>query len=104
MLQRGTQSEISGFIYKVLDRRIKGIELEIEIEISESSKKGVDSRGVAVAKLYGPNKKKENTVTVTKSKDNDIKFVNILALKIIKPLIDNILSSDPRTGNGSILT
>ena len=69
ILHRGTQSEINGFIYKVLDRRIKGIDLEIEIEISESSIKGVDSRGVVVAKLYGPNKKKENTVAVTKCKD-----------------------------------
>ena len=71
----------------------KGIELEIDIEVSENSRKGVDSRGVAVAKLYGPNKKKENTVTVTKSKESDVKFVTILAQKIIKPFIDKILNA-----------
>ena len=91
LLKRGTQNEISGLTYKVLDTRIKGVELEVEIQITES-KKAADSRGIAFVKLYGPNKKKENTVTVTKSKDSDIKFVKILALKIIKPLIDNILS------------
>ena len=68
-LKRGTKGEINDLKYKVLDARIKGVELEIEIEIAENSKKGVDERGVAVAKLYGPNKKKENVVTVTKSKE-----------------------------------
>ena len=93
LLQRGKQSEINGVSYTVLDTRIKGVELEVEIGISES-KKAPDSRGVAMVKLYGPNKRKENTVTVTKSKESDIKFVKILALKIIKPLIDNILSTE----------
>ena len=58
----------------------------------ENSRLGVDSSGIALVKLYGPNKKKENTVTVTKSKESDIKFVTILAQKIIKPLIDKILN------------
>ena len=93
-LKRGLQSEINGFNFKVLDTRIKGVELEIEIQMSEKSKSGVDSRGVAMVKLYGPNKKKVNTVTITKSKESDIKFVSILALKIIKPLRDNYLSAE----------
>ena len=93
LLQRGKQSELNGVTYRVLDTRIKGVELEVEIQVSES-KKAANSKGVAIVKLYGPNKKKEDTVTVTKSKESDIKFVRILALKIIKPLIDNILSKD----------
>ena len=92
LLKRGTKSEINGIEYKVLDARIKGIELEVEIQVLENSRLGVDRKGVAIVKLYGPNKRKENTVTVTKSKESDIEFVIILALKIIKPLIDNILS------------
>ena len=50
LLQRGKQSEINGVSYTVLDTRIKGVELEVEIGISES-KKAPDSRGVAMVKL-----------------------------------------------------
>ena len=86
ILKRGTKGEIDGLEFQVLDRRKKGIELEMDIEVSENSRIGVDSRGVAVAKLYGPNKKKENTVTVTKSKESDVKFVTILDQKTIVAL------------------
>ena len=96
LLQRGTNHEINGIKFKVLDKRIKGVELEIEIEIAENSKLGIEHRGFAMAKLYGPNKKKENTVTITKNKESDIEFVKILALKIIKPLIDNFLSIEEK--------
>ena len=52
------------------------------------------SRGVAVLKLYGPNKAKDYTVMVAKNKDNDNKYVIILAEKILKPLIKKYLSGD----------
>ena len=94
LLVKGAQSEIDGVKFKVLDARNKGIELEIDIEILENAKHGVDIRGLAVVKFYGPNKRKENVVTITKSKESDIKYVTILAQKIIKPLIKKFLSVD----------
>ena len=66
LMVRGHQGEVEGIKYKVLDSRNKGVELEIDIEVCENGKKGVDNRGIAVMKLYGPNKKKENSVLVTK--------------------------------------
>ena len=51
-----------------------------------------DSRGVAVVKLYGPNKKKENVVLVTKYKQSDIRFVTLMAKNVIKPLIYKFLN------------
>ena len=92
LLVKGKQGDVQGVKYKVFDARSKGIETEVEIEVSENVKMGVDSRGVANVKLYGPNKKKENSVLVTKNKESDIKFVSIIAIKIIKPLIIRILS------------
>ena len=91
LLVKGSKSEIDGIKFKVLDARNKGIELELDIEILENAKNGVDERGLAVVKLYGPNKRKENVVTVTKSKGSDIKYVIVLAQKIIKPLIKQFL-------------
>ena len=43
-------------------------------------------------KLYGANKHKENTVT--KSKQRDIKYVTLMAEKVIKPLISMFLRND----------
>ena len=42
-------------------------------------------------KLYGPSKKKQIVVLITKSKGSDCKFMKILAEKVIKPLLDQIL-------------
>ena len=87
MLKRGVKQTINDVNIKVLDRRTKGLELEIEIEMYENE----NDRGIAVLKLYGPNKKKENVITVTKSKESDSKFVKILAKQIVKPLIKTFL-------------
>ena len=63
LMKRGIKGEVEGVEYRVLDRRTKGAEEEIEIEIVDNG-----SRGVAVLKLYGPNKQKEYIIMVTKSK------------------------------------
>ena len=63
LLVRGAKFDVGDTKCKVLDVREKGIELEVDIEMIQNEK---DSRGVAVIKLYGPNKKKENVVLVTK--------------------------------------
>ena len=60
--------------------------MEIEIEIVENKNKGI-----AILKLYGPNKKKESVVTVSRGKGSDPKFVIILAQKILKPFMNEIL-------------
>ena len=56
---------------------------EYEVEISKEKDKGV-----AVLKLFGPNGKKEHTIMINKSKKHDVKFVEILAMEIMKPLLD----------------
>ena len=41
-------------------------------------------RGVAILILFGPNKRNVATVMINKSKKNDIKFVETLAIDVIK--------------------
>ena len=53
-LVKGYQRNIDGIDLKVLDSRKKGVELEIEVEIVDANNKGI-----AILKLYGPNKKKD---------------------------------------------
>merc|ERR1712208_186078 len=84
LMIRGSYYKIGNFIIQILDSRNKGIELEADVEIKENGK---DNRGIAVIKLYGPNKRKENTVTITKSKQSDIHFVTLMAEKVMKPLL-----------------
>ena len=62
------------------------MELEIEVEIVDGKKKGI-----AIIKSYELNKRKENVVSVTKCKGNDSEFVEILAQKILKPLMGEYL-------------
>ena len=93
LMVKGRQSEVQGLKFIVLDDREKGIETEVEVQIQENVKLGVDKRGVAVLKLYGPNKRKENSILVTKSKESDIKYVTILAEKIVRPLLAKFLST-----------
>ena len=88
-LVKGFQRNIDGIDLKVLDSRKKGVELEIEVEIIDGKNKGI-----AILKLYGPNKKKENVVTVTRCKGNDAEFVEILAQKILKPMMEEFFRGD----------
>ena len=86
MMTKGLVEEINGIKIKVLDRRINGAGLDVEIECVENT-----SRGIAVLKLYGPSTKKKNVVTVTKSKGSEHKYVILLAEKVIRTLIDKFL-------------
>ena len=85
---KGAKSVIEKVEYSVLDVRVSGSEKAIEIEVVENNK-----RGIALVKLYGPNRSKEYVVTVTKCKESEHTFVVILAEKIIKPLMRTMLSS-----------
>ena len=58
--------------------------IEMDIELSKDK-----DRGLAVLKIYGPNSKKECTIMINKSKKHDVKYVKILSLEVIKPLLDS---------------
>ena len=82
LLKKGSGGEVENVAYKVLDARKSGSELVYDIEVIEDG-----NRGMSVLKLYGPNKQKEYTALITKNKLCDAKFVSILSIKVIKPLI-----------------
>ena len=52
--------------FKALDVRKNGPGTEIDVEIIHDG-----NRGFAILKLYGPNVKKFNVMTVTKSKESE---------------------------------
>ena len=57
-MTKGVKSEINGMEYSVLDVRITGSETAIDIAVSGNVK-----RGIAIIKLYGPNRIKGFVVT-----------------------------------------
>ena len=87
LLKKGSGGEVENVAYKVLDARKSGSELVYDIEVIEDG-----NRGMSVLKLYGPNKQKEYTALITKNKLCDAKFVSILSIKVIKPLIIKLLN------------
>ena len=89
MMKKGAVGEINEVKFKVLDTRKNGAGLDIEIELTVNK-----DRGISVMKLYGPNNKKQNVVTINKSKGSDYKYVTTLAEKIVKPLIIRFLEGD----------
>ena len=89
MTIKGFIGDINGVQIKVLDSRIIGAELAIDIECTENK-----SRGIAVLKLYGPSTKKQNVIMATKSKGSDVQHVITLAEKVIEPLLEKFLNDD----------
>ena len=85
-LEKGFKKTVNGVGFRVLDTREKGVEWEVEVEVIENKKKGI-----AILKLYGPNKTKEFVVSVNRSKGHDPKFVEILARKVIKPVMNSFV-------------
>ena len=83
MLKKGNSKVIESITFKVLDSKKINHGYKYEVEIIKEKDKGV-----AVLKLFGPNGKKEHTIMINKSKKHDIKFVEMLAMEIIKPLLD----------------
>ena len=57
------------------------------IELSDK-----DGRGNAIVDFWGPNKKKECTILIKKSKEHEERFVKILAKTIIQPFLDSFIS------------
>ena len=89
MMKKGFNGKVNDTCFKVLDNRKNGAEINIEIEVTDN-----ENRGIAVLKLYGPNKRKGNVVMVTKSKRSDAKFVTILAKNVVLPLIKQFLTGE----------
>ena len=75
--------------FRVLDSRKGQHGIEVDIEISKDKE-----RGIAVLKIFGPNSKKECTLMITKSKKYEAMYVRLLAVEIIKPLIDLFISGE----------
>ena len=88
-LIKNYKNHINGTEMRVLDSRKKGIEIEKEIQVIDGNEKGV-----ATLKLYGPNKKKESVVTVSRSKGQDPKFVVILVEKVLKHLMEELMKGN----------
>ena len=88
---KGQANEIDNVKFTALDTRIQGVGLEIDVQIINNRKSGI-----AVLKIYGPKEdiRKENTVTVSKSKESDSKFIVLLAEKVVVPLMDRFLSGE----------
>ena len=76
---KGISNEMNSVKYKPLDSKIEGAGLVIDVEITHKNQ-----RGIAILKIYGPKEdiKKDNTVTITKSKNSESKYVVLLAEKI----------------------
>ena len=92
-MKKGTIGEKNGIKYQVLDKRPSGTGIDIEIQVTANN----NNRGNAMLKLYGPSKKKQNVVLVTRSKGYDSKFMKILAENVIKPSIDAFLEETKET-------
>ena len=88
---KGKSNEVGKVKFTALDTKIQGAGLDIDVQVHNNK-----NRGNAVLKIYGPKEdiKKDNTVTVSKSKESDSKFIVILAEKVIVPLMDGFLSGD----------
>ena len=88
-MKKGVEHVIEKIKFKALDARNNGAGFEIVIEVTENG-----NRGVAILKLFGPNVRKLNVVSVTKSKGSGHEFVIILAEKIVKPLMAKYLKDE----------
>ena len=88
-MKKGVEHVIEKIKFKALDARNNGAGFEIVIEVTE-----IGNRGVAILKLFGPNVRKLNVVSVTKSKGSGHEFVIILAEKIVKPLMAKYLKDE----------
>ena len=64
-----------------------GAGMEADVELTEKG-----DRGIAKLKLYGQNTRKENSITISKSKKGDHNQITTLAEKIIKPLMESYIN------------
>ena len=86
-LKKGVKFEIDNLEIEILDQRKGQNGAELDVEMIDKK-----DRGQAVLKIFGPNYRKECTLMINKSKKHDAKFVKILAVLIIKRLLDYFIS------------
>ena len=89
LLKKGKGSNVNNVSFNVLDVRMMAHGIEYDIQSSKNKDKGV-----SVLKIYGPKNKKGCTVMICKSREYENKFVSILAIDIIKHLLDNFETTD----------
>ena len=83
LMKKGHEKAIEKVTFKVLDSRKTTNGNEYDIEVCKDKE-----RGVAVLKVFGPTKKKGATLMINKSKKYEVKFVEILAIDVVKQLLD----------------
>ena len=83
VLKKGTTKEIGDIKIDVLDAKPLGGALQVTVAMTNKKE-----RGIALVDFWGPNKRKECTIMIKKSKDYDELFVNILAKQVIQPCLD----------------
>ena len=88
-MKKGNLKVLDSLSFKVLDSRKIPHGLEYDVEVLKEKE-----RGIAILKIFGPNTKKGCTLMVNKSKKHEVKFVEMLALDVIKKLIDMFSSDD----------
>ena len=86
ILKKGTTKEIGDIKIDVLDAKPLGGALQVTIAMTNKKE-----RGIALVDFWGPNKRKECTIMIKKSKDYDELFVNILAKQVIQPCLDCLI-------------
>ena len=89
LLKKGSEKILGDVSFKVLDAKKIANGTEYEVEIRKNK-----TKGVAITKIFGPNQRKVCTVTVNKSKKFENEFVTILAVDVIKQLIDRFQPGD----------
>ena len=86
---KGIQYERDNILYKAHDVREIGTGMEADVEVIEKG-----DRGVAKLKLYGQNTRKENSITISKSREGDHTQITTLAEKIVKPLMNSFINEN----------
>ena len=82
-LKKGSEYEIGNIKFKVLDSKKIGGSTQVTVEVTDN-----EGRGISVVDFWGPNKRKECTIMIKKTKDHEEKFVKTLAKQIIQPMLD----------------
>ena len=83
LMKKGHTKSIDDVSFKVLDSRKMAHGTEYDVELNKDA-----DRGVSMLKIFGPNSKQEYSILISKSRRQDVKFVNMLAVEVIKQLLN----------------
>ena len=85
--KKGVEKDIGNIKFKILDSKMHGGATQVTVEITKS-----EGRGNAIIDFWGPNKRKECTIFIKKSREHDEVFVNNPAKQVVQPLLDCLIS------------